>query len=274
MTPIQYCKQKVAQRDTDLYYGLYSLTHEKRFAVTAIHAYYAAISEIPKRCREESVASRKLQWWREEIELTFAKQLPRHPITQALLSSIKQFQLPKQLFLGIIDGVANYLATPRLTTFQDLILHCHHTTSLREMLVTYVVGKISKESLNFSRDLGCVLRVIEIINHLRLDITKGWLYLPQEDLLRFFVKEEDLLHFKDSVELGKLLHELANKIRLLYMQAVKTLPVEAKNQHLCQLIQAEIALKLLQLMERDKFAILQKRYTLSSIKKILVALRI
>lgn len=274
MTPNQYCTQKVAHRGTDLYYGLFALAREKRFAVTAIHAYYAAINEIPERCKEESVALKKLQWWREEIELTFAKCMPRHPITQALLNPIKNYQLPQQLFLGIIDGIENYLANSRIATYQDLILHCHHTTSLREMLVAYVIDKITKENLSFARDLGSALHIIEIINHLRPDIMKGWLYLPQDDLVRFSVNEVDLLHFKSSVGLSKLLHELANKIRLCYMQASKALPIEAKKLHLCQLIQAEIALKLLQVMERDQFAVLQKLYILPAIKKLWVAWRV
>ena len=74
MTPQEYCKQKTKESHSSFLTAFIFLKKEKREALTALYAFCREVDDIADECLDHEIASRKLNWWREEIERLF-KQL-------------------------------------------------------------------------------------------------------------------------------------------------------------------------------------------------------
>lgn len=256
---------------SDFYYSLLFTAKNKKEDLITIHEFYQAISLIPSTVKDKTVAEKKLAWWQQEIDLLFNHDFPSHPITQKLIDPVSKYKLPKQLFAGIITGIQNTIEFPIINTYEELILSCHHTVSLREMLITYCLVEPTTAALGFARDLGVTLRLTEIIQNLRNDIKRGYLFLPLEELEKFSIKPDDLLQLKPDLNLTPLLNDLAEKIIVNSQQTLEKLEPQNKAKQISQLISNAIALKLLGKMKKEDFNVLQKQYNLLPISKLFIA---
>ncbi len=50
---------------------------------TALYAFCREVDDIADECLDHEIASKKLNWWRDEIERLF-KDEPQHPVSKAL----------------------------------------------------------------------------------------------------------------------------------------------------------------------------------------------
>ena len=129
MTPDQYCQRRAARSGSSFYYGFLFLPAEQRRNITALYAFCREVDDVVDECSEATVARAKLAWWREEIDRCFEGH-PQHPITIALRELLDTFNLPREYFLEIIDGMAMDLDRHRYASFSELALYCHRAAGV------------------------------------------------------------------------------------------------------------------------------------------------
>ena len=99
----------------------------------AMHAIYAFCREVDDIADEPGeIADKKLALaaWREEIDRLYAGQ-PEWPTTRALLSSVQRFDLPREEFLAVIDGMEIDAApVVRMRDLDDLLGYCRKVAGL------------------------------------------------------------------------------------------------------------------------------------------------
>jgi phytoene synthase len=263
----QYCQQHVYQRGNSLYYSLLFSRKSQKQSLIALHAFHQAIRQIPYQCSETQTALQKADWWQQEIDNLYEK-APKHPIGEALLPAITNTALPKRLLRGMIDGIKYYLQAPQINTNNDLILHCHQTTSLREMAASYILlDNPEQEALTFARDLGVVNQMSQIIAYLGYDIRQGILWLPQEMLANHHLDFNDLKKLKTTKPLIQVLNELTQQVDKIYRDSLQKTDTTLGNKLLPILTHATLAKRRLQEIQRDDFPVLEKQYTLTALQK-------
>ena len=87
MTPQQYCRDKAARSGSSFYYSFLFLPQPQRDAIMALYAFCREVDDAVDEIADPQVAAQTLQWWRGEINNTFAGK-PSHPVGQALPNSI------------------------------------------------------------------------------------------------------------------------------------------------------------------------------------------
>ena len=97
MTPEQYCQDKAAKSGSSFYYSFLFLPEQQRKAIIALYAFCREVDDIVDSNIDSHIKQTKLQWWRDEIQALFKGQ-PQHPVTQALMPAIAQFNLPQEQF--------------------------------------------------------------------------------------------------------------------------------------------------------------------------------
>ena len=100
MTPQEYCKQKTKESHSTFLTAFIFLEKEKRQALTALYAFCREVDDIADECLDHEIASKKLNWWRDEIERLF-KNEPQHPVSKALHPFIDHYNLSKNYFIEI-----------------------------------------------------------------------------------------------------------------------------------------------------------------------------
>ena len=105
MLALDYCHQKAAESHSSFLSGFRFLSVEKRNAITVLYAFCRELDDVVDGCTNPNVAQITLNWWRSDLEKVFNNEMPEHPVHQALKDIRANFDLPKNEFEALIDGM-------------------------------------------------------------------------------------------------------------------------------------------------------------------------
>ena len=131
-------------RKTSFYYSFLVLPPEQRRAIIAVWDFCRAVDDAVDE--EPSVADglptgrAAVAFWREELARVFAGQPPATGQGRRLQPFVREFDLPRQAFDDVIDGVAMDLDTTRYQTFDDLFEYCRRVASAVGLICIRIFG--------------------------------------------------------------------------------------------------------------------------------------
>jgi 15-cis-phytoene synthase len=272
MTPADYCQQKAAASGSSFYYSFMFLPPPRRRAITALYAFCREVDDVVDEVRDPEVANAKLAWWRREIALVFAGQ-PTHPVALALQGIVREFVLPEAHFQTVIDGMAMDLAQHRYLDFTDLELYCHRVAGVVGLMSAEIFGYADPATKGYARDLGIAFQLTNIIRDVGEDARRGRIYLPQDELQRFAVAPSALLRGEYSPEFRHLMRFQATRAQTWYERAFAQLPKQDRKAQRTGLVMAAIYRTLLDEIARDGYKVLDRRTSLTPLRKLWLAWR-
>ena len=272
MTPQEYCKQKTKESHSSFLTAFIFLQKEKREALTALYAFCREVDDIADECLDHEIASRKLNWWREEIERLF-KSEPQHPVSKALHPYISHFNLSKNYFIEIIDGMEMDVKFNRYESFEQLQLYCYRVASCVGLLSANIFGFKNKNTLDFAKNLGIALQLTNIIRDLGEDARRGRIYIPLDELKKLDVSEEEIISLKNSKKIKDLVKNQVDRAKQFYGLAIKTLPTEDKKSQKIGLVMGNIYYVLLnEILKDDPEKILNQKTILPGFRKLRISI--
>ncbi len=268
--PHAYCQEKASSSGSSFYYSFMFLPPERRQAITALYAFCREVDDVVDECHDLQVAQTKLDWWRNEVRQVFGGQ-PQHPVGQALKDVIQRFPLPMEQLLEIIDGMQMDLSQTRYLDWKALNLYCYRVASVVGLLSAEIFGYTNRQTLKYAHDLGLAFQLTNIIRDVGEDARRGRIYLPVDELQRFNVPARQILDARHSDNFRDLMAFQAARARQLYDQAFAQLPAEDRKAQRPGLIMAAIYRTLLDEIEADGFLVLDRRTSLTPLRKIWIA---
>ena len=270
MTPDEYCQQKAAQSGSSFYYSFLFLPPPRRRAITALYAFCREVDDVVDELHDEGVAQTKLAWWRQEIDRTFTGS-PQHPVAQALVPVVREFALPQEHFQTVIDGMAMDLARTRYLDFAALELYCHRVAGVVGLMSAEIFGYTDRGTAGYARDLGIAFQLTNICRDVGEDARRGRIYLPQEDLSRFGVAPSALLRAEYSDAFRSLMAFEVERTQSWYDKAMAQLAPADRSAQRTGLIMAAIYRTLLSEIARDGYLVLDRRTSLTPLRKLWIA---
>ena len=270
MNPHDYCQDKAAKSGSSFYYSFMFLPAERRQAITALYAFCREVDDVVDECHDLSLAQTKLEWWRQEVGRIYGG-LPTHPVGHALKDVLKGFRLPQEQLLEIIDGMAMDLSQTRYLDFKGLQLYCYRVASVVGLLAAEIFGYQDRQTLKYAHDLGLAFQLTNLIRDVGEDARRGRIYLPIEDLQRFKVPAKDLLEARYSDAFRELMAFQAERAEKFYDQAFAQLPAIDRKAQRPGLVMAAIYRTLLREIARDGFLVLDRRTSLTPLRKVWLA---
>lgn len=271
MTPKQYCQQKTAESGSSFYYSFMFLPQKKREAITALYAFCREVDDVVDECTELNVAQIKLKWWKEEITHLYLGQ-PTHPVSRALQDVIHTYHLSEEHFQEIIDGMEMDLNFNRYQDFKQLQLYCYRVASVVGILSAQIFGFSNRKTLNFAHDLGLAFQLTNIVRDVGEDARRNRIYIPLDDLAKFKVMEDDILHSRESDHVKKLLEYQIERAESYYDRALFELPAEDRKSQRVGLMMAGIYRTLLREIKADGAEkVLNSRTSLGTLRKFWLA---
>jgi phytoene synthase len=268
--PHAYCQEKASSSGSSFYYSFMFLPPERRQAITALYAFCREVDDVVDECHDLQVAQTKLDWWRNEVRQVYGGQ-PQHPVGQALKDVIQRFPLPMEQLLEIIDGMQMDLTQTRYLDWKALNLYCYRVASVVGLLSAEIFGYTNRQTLKYAHDLGLAFQLTNIIRDVGEDARRGRIYLPVDELQRFNVPARQILDARHSDNFRDLMAFQAARARQLYDQAFAQLPAEDRKAQRPGLIMAAIYRTLLDEIEADGFLVLDRRTSLTPLRKIWIA---
>ena len=272
MTPDEYCQKKAAASGSSFYYSFLFLPPPRRRAIIALYAFCREVDDVVDEVSDPDVASAKLAWWRREIALVFAGQ-PSHPVALALQGIVREFDLPEAHFQTIIDGMAMDLTQHRCLDFAALELYCHRVAGVVGLMSAEIFGYVDPATKGYARDLGIAFQLTNIIRDVGEDARRGRIYLPQDDLQRFGVPPSALLRGEYSADFRHLMRFQTERAQAWYERAFAQLSARDRKAQRAGLVMAAIYRTLLDEIARDGFKVLDRRTSLTPLRKLWLAWR-
>lgn len=272
MSPDQYCQNKAAQSGSSFYYSFRFLPPDRRRAITALYAFCREVDDVADEVQDVNVARAKLGWWRAELANLFNGH-PVHPVTKAMQPAISAFGIDQARLNEIIDGMEMDLTRHRYHDFDSLKLYCHRVAGVVGQLSAGIFGYTSASTLDYAENLGLAFQLTNIIRDVGEDARRDRIYLPNDELLRFGVSVDDIIHARHTPAFVQLMQFQAERAKATYEAAFAALPGEDRRAQRPGLIMAAIYRTLLDEIERDQFMVLNQRTSLTPLRKLWIAWR-
>lgn len=271
MTPDQYCEDKARQSGSSFYSSFRFLPEQRRKAITALYAFCREVDDVVDETHDDNVARTTLNWWRAEIDNLYAGG-PQHPVTRALLPHVKAYDLQRELFLEIIDGMEMDLDIPRYASFKDLQLYCYRVASVVGQLSAQIFGYTDRRTLKYAHDLGLAFQLTNIIRDVGEDVRRGRIYIPVDELQRFNVTADDLFSLKETDNFRALMEFQIERAEQYYARALEELPAADRKAQRCGLVMAAVYRAILDEIKRDGAGrVLNHRLSLGKLRKLWLA---
>lgn len=182
---------RVRASGTSFYGAMRLLPRRRQAAMYAIYAFCREVDDIADGPLPQGEKVKRLAEWRHEIDALYAGH-PHHAIAAALTTPVGDFELRREDFLALIDGMETDARGPVLApTLAELDLYCSRVASAVGRLSVRAFGDKSAGADAVARHLGRALQLTNILRDLHEDASVGRLYLPSELLERHGVAERD-----------------------------------------------------------------------------------
>jgi 15-cis-phytoene synthase len=270
VSPDAYCEQKAAASGSSFYHSFRFLPLERRRAIIALYAFCREVDDAVDETVDAAVARIKLAWWRNEVAMIF-EGAPQHPVAQALKPVVKAYDLPQEHFLAVIDGMAMDLDFDRYPDFALLERYCDRVAGVVGLMSAQIFGYSDDSTRTYARDLGIAFQLTNIIRDVGEDARRGRIYLPQDEMERFGVTSAELIQQRVTPGFKALMEFQVQRARKFYDKALGALPRVDRRSQRPGLIMAAIYSTLLDEIERDGFRVLDRRLSLTPLRKAWLA---
>ena len=270
MTPEQYVQQKAAASGSSFYYAFLFLPKPRRAAITAFYAFCREVDDVVDEVQDSGVAHTKLAWWQAEVATAYAGR-PTHPVMQALMPCAPQFGIEQRHLEAVIEGCRMDLEQTRYLDFPGLSRYCHLVAGIVGEVAARIFGQTQEATTRYAHTLGLAFQLTNIIRDVGEDAMRGRIYLPIDELQRFDVKAHEILKRVHSERFVALMRFQAERAHGLYDAALALLPPADRRAQKPGLMMASIYRTLLREIERDDFAVLDRRTSLTPLRKFWLA---
>lgn len=190
---------------------------------------------------------------------------------QAAVTALRdKHAIPTELLTAIIDGCRMDLHHAQPQTWDDLSGYIWKVACAVGLVSIRLFGCTEKESETYAVALGRALQLTNILRDIREDLENGRVYLPEEDMARFGYPPESLRARVHDEPFQKLMESEAERAEGFFLEAQRVMPAADHAALLPARIMAEIYHLLLQQMREDGFRVLEKRYSVSQLRKLAI----
>jgi 15-cis-phytoene synthase len=260
---------------SNLTLGFLFLPQNRRDGMSALYAFCREVDDVadedqvPVEKRREQLAA-----WREDVRRASENGTPQFAVNRELQSIIREFHLPFGLFDELIQGCEMDLQKTRYENYEQLELYCYRVASVVGLLSIEIFGYRNPASRDYAIYLGKALQLTNILRDVRTDAERGRIYLPQSELARFKVSEQEILNFEYSDRFRNLAESVAERAKKFYQMARETLPAEDRRSMVAAELMGSVYWRLLRKLERQQFNVFGPKPTrLSKGQKLLLIFR-
>jgi phytoene synthase len=261
-------------RKTSFYYSFLVLPAEQRQAIVAVWDFCRAVDDavdeddVSDAARREAVA-----FWRAELACAFDGSTPSTPQGQRLQPFIAAFDLPRQAFDDVIDGVAMDLDTARYETFGDLYEYCRRVASAVGLICIRIFGCRNDRARDYAVNLGVALQLTNILRDIPHDLARGRVYLPLEDLAAHGCTVDDLAKGRVTEPVRRLMAFECARARDFYQRAILARPDEDRRRLVAAEIMRAVYFETLRRIERSGYDVFKGRVRVQRPMQAFIALR-
>lgn len=268
----QYCLDKIKQSNSNFLYGFWYLPKIKKEAMLTIYAFCREVDDIVDEAKSIMEAQEKISWWKQEVHNIFNKK-PTHEISKALSKCLNYFDLDKNNFEELLLGMEMDLQKTKYHSFLDLKKYCYRVASTVGLISVEIFGYNKKAPKIYAENMGIAVQLINIMRDVGEDAANGRVYLPESKLEEFNLNKQDIFSNVYNQNFLKLMNYFYEKAIHYYNIAIDNLNENDIKLQKPGIIMAQTYLSLLREIRNNKYDVFKKRISISTLKKMWIALK-
>lgn len=249
-----YCRRVARSNAKNFYYSFLLLDRTRRDAMCAVYAFMRFCDDLSD---EPGAGAEAIAEWRRELDQALEGNYGENPCWPAFHDTVRRYNIPREYFYQMIDGVSSDLQPRDIQTFDELYRYCYQVASVVGLTVIHIFGFRDPAAPQLAEKCGIAFQLTNIIRDIKEDLDRGRQYLPREDRERF-PNLQDLLRFE------------AARARQYYAEARPLIRMVSPPTQRSMWALIEIYRRLLDRIEASGFDVLSRRIRLSTAEKLLI----
>jgi len=188
-------------------------------AVEAIYAFARSADDIADEgdaLPAERLAS--LNAYDAALDIIERGDTPADPMFARLAEALRRHALPLQPLRDLLSAFRQDVVTTRYADYPALLDYCRRSANPVGRLMLGLYGTVDATSLRESDAVCSALQLINFWQDVGIDIGKGRIYLPQEDLARFGVSEIQIVQGEANPAWRALMRFEVERARALMLE--------------------------------------------------------
>lgn len=273
-----YCRSLTREHAKTFYMATRFLPNRKQRGIFAIYSLCRYIDDLVDEAEDlldkqelsEADVYNRLEIWKQKLQDTYNGYLHDNNILLAFSDVLKKHHIPIELPFELMEGVCLDLFKNRYETFEELYDYSYKVASVVGLMTSEVFGYRDKEALGYAVDLGIAMQLTNILRDVGEDLRRNRIYLPQEDLERFDVTEQDLFNYSTSDNVMELLDFQIQRARNYYQRAEQGIDLLSKDSRLPVYLASQNYGRILNKIEQNEYNVFSHRAYLNATEKLTI----
>jgi len=269
MDKYEYVENIIAESSQTFHKAFSMLEDEnKRKAVFSIYAFCRVADDAVDI--DEDIE--KIDELEEKIEKTFAGDVPKEPLFEALYETIMRYPSDKEPYLKLLDGLRDDYEKKPIKTEKDLEEYAYKVAGTVGIMLLPVLASKShkekpKEMRKVSIELGKAMQITNILRDVRDDLQKQRVYFPEEIIDQFQVRIETLVTGTVTGEYQSLVEHYIDIAKEKYKVFYKNLELFDKDAVLATYAAAKFYEGILDEIRRGGYSNITKKHQVGKFRK-------
>lgn len=267
-----WCRHLAESHYENFHVASWFLPKKLRPHFHSIYAYCRISDDLGDEVGDTEQALALLDMWGRELDACYEGR-SRHPVFVALAETIRACSIPKQPFADLLIAFRQDQTVTRYETMRDLLDYCKYSANPVGRLVLYACGYVDEERFRLSDATCSALQLANFWQDVRVDYAKGRIYLPQDDMRRFGVRDESIAQGTATPGFRALLQSEVDFARALFAEGLPLIGMVDRELAVDLDLFSRGGLEILRVIERRNYDVLTERPAISKSTKLALAIR-
>ena len=280
------CHRIARAAHSNFYYAFYLLPKHKRDSLAALYAFNRLVDDVADEGADLPAKQRGLANWRSVLDdaitghvtltdgssaLDERAKFPTGAaeILPALVDTVTRYKMPTRYLHDLISGAEMDLTVRTYPTFDRLHEYCYRVAGTVGLTCTHVFGFKDPRALDLAEKFGLAFQLTNIIRDVHEDYALGRVYIPEEDLAKYGVSDQDFGRNEATLGIRELLRFEADRAWQYYEEGAELFNLIDADSHGALWLLAHTYSALLARIEALDFAVFGERVRLSKAEKML-----
>jgi len=271
-----HCREITRKHAKTFYMATRFLPNHKQRSIFAIYGLCRYLDDLvdeaedlilKKKISELDVVE-KLEAFKLKLVDTYRGSEQDDPILTAFSDTLNLYKIPLDLPLQLMDGVKMDLTKNRYKNFEELYDYSYKVASVVGLMTSEVFGYDNPKAVEHAVDLGIAMQLTNILRDVGEDLERDRIYLPQDELRKFGISEDDLFSHNLDDRFTSFMQFQIKRANDYYISSDRGIPMLNKDSRLPVCLARENYSRILSKIEENNFNVFQRRAYLNSTEKL------
>lgn len=250
------------------------LPKDKRLASYAVYAFCRISDESVDGISDVSKETQILSL-RENLDGVYASAKPNDCILAAFRYTVNKYNIPKEYFINLLDGMQMDIDKSRYADFTELYAYCYNVAGVIGLIMLKILDPGNESARDSALRLGVAMQLTNILRDVKEDFLRGRIYIPLSQFKEFGVTEKDILNESKNENIKKMIAFEVARARGYYAESSKGINLILKRRiRLVVLAMKEMYSAILNKIESNDYDVFSSRAVVGGFAKLRIILKV